>query len=285
MLWVYFDRQGVAKCMVNAGNKIRQGDSFELAVYLEGTNEGASAGWEVQNVSWTVAAEKEPHSVQSAIQSRSETFRLNDPSKANFYFADGKAYKVWVAEIDEEATEAAASGTDKRGGHVAIVITLADSSTGAQKRNEVISAFVEPTYGSKPTRMTSNDYDRLISLYTNYDPAIVHGSGECDAQQRGGAKASGTYSFAAGKGTVADSEGMAALGRYNASGSGALLAIGNGMSDADRKDAFRVLPDGRARIQTAPSEAMDVANKDYVDKKACLYSDDDGYVCVDYDKI
>lgn len=41
--------------------------------------------------------------------------------------------------------------------------------------------------------------------------------------------------------------------------------VGNGTSDTDRKNAFVVLEDGRAKIQTTPQDTDDVANKGYID--------------------
>lgn len=47
-------------------------------------------------------------------------------------------------------------------------------------------------------------------------------------------------------------------GHYNKSVANALMEIGNGTSSDDRKNAFVVLEDGRAKVQSAPTENNDV---------------------------
>lgn len=101
--------------------------------------------------------------------------------------------------------------------------------------------------------------------------------------------ASGDFSHAEGfgtssKGTASHSEGMSteaigdkshvegfatrALemyqhveGVYNADNPNALHIVGNGTSENDRKNAFEVLKDGRAKVQSAPVENDDVVRK------------------------
>ncbi len=266
MLWIYFDRQGVAKCKVNVGNKIRQGDSIELAVYLEGTNEGTNGGWGVLSASYLRPDQDDP-SYADGISASTETevFSLGNPSQANFYFENGKEYRVWKLTIPADATT-----FEGNGGMVGIRIVLSDdpSSTDesvAQRRTEVVSVYVEPTYGLKPSKMNDQDYARLLRLYQNCDAVIVRGEGVSAAQQEGDARASKEYSFAAGLGTVADSEGAAAVGRFNEKESASLFSVGNGTDADNRSTAFRVLRDGRAKLQGDPVENSDVATKRYVD--------------------
>ena len=54
------------------------------------------------------------------------------------------------------------------------------------------------------------------------------------------------------------------LGKYSDPTTDTLLAIGNGTSDNDRKNAFEILTDGRAKVFTKPQEDNDVVNKGYV---------------------
>lgn len=63
------------------------------------------------------------------------------------------------------------------------------------------------------------------------------------------------------------SDGALLIGRYNEveNNTGRLFIVGNGTSPNDRKNAFEVLEDGRAKIQTTPQDTDDVANKGYVD--------------------
>ena len=57
-------------------------------------------------------------------------------------------------------------------------------------------------------------------------------------------KAQGYYSHAGGIGTIASSEAQTAIGKYNASVSGALFIVGKGTSDTARSNAFVVDSDG-----------------------------------------
>lgn len=54
-------------------------------------------------------------------------------------------------------------------------------------------------------------------------------------------------------------------GHYNKPVANGLMEIGNGTSNTDRKNAFVVLEDGRAKVQTAPKDANDVVIKQYAD--------------------
>lgn len=56
-------------------------------------------------------------------------------------------------------------------------------------------------------------------------------------------------------------------GHYNNPVANALMEIGNGTSDTDRKNAFEVLEDGRAKVQSAPVDNNDVVRKLELDKK------------------
>ena len=179
MLWIYFDRQGVAKCKVNVGNKIRQGDEVPLSIYLEGTNDGTN-NWKVYNVAYITPNATSLESATAAEDTGlvEETFSLGNPSEANFYFKNGETYKVYEATLPEEATSFGGNG-----GHIAIKITLGLDDD--QQRMETISQYVEPTYGNKATNITDQEYAKLISLYDNYDPRIVKGYGANAGQQIG----------------------------------------------------------------------------------------------------
>ena len=56
------------------------------------------------------------------------------------------------------------------------------------------------------------------------------------------------------------SDGALLIGRYNKvqNNSGRLFIVGNGTSPDNRKNAFEVLEDGRAKVHTAPTESDDV---------------------------
>lgn len=55
-------------------------------------------------------------------------------------------------------------------------------------------------------------------------------------------------------------------GTYNHYNINALYQVGNGTSDNDRKNAFEVLKDGRAKVQSAPIDDDDVVRKIELDK-------------------
>lgn len=56
-------------------------------------------------------------------------------------------------------------------------------------------------------------------------------------------------------------------GKYNVGKSNTFFEVGNGTSDTNRKNAFEVLFDGRAKVQTAPTEDDDVVRlKELTDK-------------------
>ena len=75
------------------------------------------------------------------------------------------------------------------------------------------------------------------------------------------------YSHVEGLYTKSSREAQHVEGKYNADNPKALHIVGNGTSDSDtgRKNAFEVLEDGRAKVQSAPQDTDDVANKGYVD--------------------
>lgn len=80
-----------------------------------------------------------------------------------------------------------------------------------------------------------------------------------------GSHAQADYSFAHGQTVRTTQPYQTAFGTFNASNSDALFIIGNGESDSDRKNAFTVTKDGRAKVQKDPTEAMDVVTKQYAD--------------------
>lgn len=79
-------------------------------------------------------------------------------------------------------------------------------------------------------------------------------------------KATGTNAHAEGKGTIAQGNEQHVSGRYNDPNKTALLIVGNGTSDANRKNAFSVNENGTATVQSDPVGNMDVATKQYVEQ-------------------
>lgn len=70
-----------------------------------------------------------------------------------------------------------------------------------------------------------------------------------------------TGSHAEGNHTKTYTEYQHVAGTYNYYKKDALYIVGNGTSDNDRKNAFEVLKDGRAKVQSAPTENDDVVRK------------------------
>ena len=66
-----------------------------------------------------------------------------------------------------------------------------------------------------------------------------------------------------------DISGKALFGHYNSPKTNTLVEVGNGISPADtnRKNAFEVLKDGRAKVQSGPIEGDDVVRKIEFDTK------------------
>ena len=65
------------------------------------------------------------------------------------------------------------------------------------------------------------------------------------------------YSMAYGISTRTENGVLAAFGKYNKPTTGDIFEVGNGSGD-NRKNAFAVLEDGRAKVQTAPKDDNDV---------------------------
>lgn len=65
-------------------------------------------------------------------------------------------------------------------------------------------------------------------------------------------------SFAHGQGVKAAGTAKMAVGRYNSPDGDALFEVGNGTADDDRKTAFKVMLDGRAKVQSPPIDPEDV---------------------------
>lgn len=87
---------------------------------------------------------------------------------------------------------------------------------------------------------------------------------------------------AIGFGALSVRRGAVALGKYNKLTEGAMLMVGNGLGDSNRSNAFEVLEDGRAKVQSAPTEANDVVRK--VDLDNAISTFDNNKISSDIDK-
>lgn len=72
------------------------------------------------------------------------------------------------------------------------------------------------------------------------------------------------FSTLIGTGLRSSNKYQTVSGRFNAP-SGGVFVVGNGNNNEDRKNAFVVMEDGRAKVYKGPEEDEDVATKDYVD--------------------
>lgn len=77
--------------------------------------------------------------------------------------------------------------------------------------------------------------------------------------------ATGKYSAAFGFNTLAYADYQMAVGKNSQSNLNALFIVGNGSSGSDRKNAFEVLNDGSAMLQTVGESVNSIVNKGYVD--------------------
>ena len=73
--------------------------------------------------------------------------------------------------------------------------------------------------------------------------------------------AEGWGSFAHGQGVKAMGTAKTVLGSFNSPDGDAVLEVGNGTDDSHRSTAFKVLNDGRAKVQAAPKDPDDVLRK------------------------
>lgn len=75
-----------------------------------------------------------------------------------------------------------------------------------------------------------------------------------------------------GRGNTTDCTYQAVTGSFAATNADALLKIGNGADADNPSNAFVVLNDGRAQVQTAPVETIDVVRKQELDGKEDIIS-------------
>ena len=139
------------------------------------------------------------------------------------------------------------------------------------------SAFSStPTTISIITQVAMGNYSFVAGEYCQAFGEASHAEGlACKAVGAGSFSggyftlANTSYCFAYGDHVIATSPSQTALGKYNVINFNDLFIVGNG-SASERSDAFIVRADGRATIGANPTEDLDVATKDYVDKKVAL---------------
>ena len=161
MLWIYLNNQGDVGCSVNVGNRIRQGNAFDVFVVLEGMQtEPSSQQWELEDIGYLkpfasafiyVYEEGDPDISE-------ETFTLGNPSQANAYFQSGTSYKGYKVRIPADATT-----FNGNGGHIGLSLLM--RSGGGGQFAATADVFVEATYGKQAQPLTASDYATLIGLY------------------------------------------------------------------------------------------------------------------------
>lgn len=88
------------------------------------------------------------------------------------------------------------------------------------------------------------DINKKYKIISKFKPVTANGIA---AHAEGGSTtASGNYSHAGGQGTIANGTAQTAIGKYNIADNNSLFIVGNGTSDTNRQNAFRVDKDGKA---------------------------------------
>lgn len=161
MLWIYLNNQGDVGCSVNVGNRIRQGNAFDVFVVLEGMQtEPSTQQWELEDIGYLkpfasaftyVYEEGDPDISE-------EAFTLGNPSQANAYFQSGTSYKGYKVRIPADATT-----FNGNGGHIGLSLLM--RSGGGGQFAATADVFVEATYGKQAQPLTASDYATLIGLY------------------------------------------------------------------------------------------------------------------------
>lgn len=114
----------------------------------------------------------------------------------------------------------------------------------------------------KPQGLGAKAFGRATHAKEDFTVA----GGEQSVALKKGANAIGYY-------TTANTEWGTVIGKYNVGKTDALFEVGNGYAvfDAGRKNAFEVLVDGRAKVQTAPVDTDDVVRKLELDNVNARY--------------
>lgn len=156
MLWVHVGVDGSIDCQVNVGNKVRQGNGFELFIVTETNN---VENFEINRVGYIKPGEQEIVSLNVPVRREENIeFELNRPSQANSFFKGGATYNGYMASIPPEATTFYGNG-----GHIQLVI-YAVSVDGRSENTQNVTVFVEPTYGNKYVGISDNDYSVILGL-------------------------------------------------------------------------------------------------------------------------
>ena len=174
MLWVFIDNSGTVLCDVNVGNRIRQGNDFDVFVCFQGqpTSSNGEEGtwtpdtsiWGLRNITYIKPTSSGLEGAYaSAPQLADIQFKLGTPSQANTEFANDTYYRGWLVHIEKEATSFVG-----KGGHMTLLFSMKDlAHAGDMSYDQYakpLSVFLEPTYGQLPSTLTLTDYDTLMAM-------------------------------------------------------------------------------------------------------------------------
>lgn len=168
---------------------------------------------------------------------------------ANNAYQVAEEAKQIADNIDEVASNALSVASNT-------LATATEAKTIATQTQSIFETFKEETDKS------------LVELEESKSEAtnIENGTGAFAVQQKG-TTASGSRARSNGYGTKATGNYQGVDGAFNAEDLEAYYIVGNGGSDKTRKNAFVVKKDGRAQVQSTPTEETDVVRKKELDGK------------------
>lgn len=144
---------------------------------------------------------------------------------------------------------------------------------------QVFSSFVNRLKnGDKVRVINSMGLEQILTVYSSGEDYIyVNGKVEWQPadsyiiveallteERISSGTAGGVGSSVSGLHNYAMQDYQRVIGKYNKNKTNTLFEIGNGTSNEDRKNAFEVLEDGRAKIQSAPIDDDDIVRRDFV---------------------
>lgn len=174
MLWVFIDNSGTVLCDVNVGNRIRQGNDFDVFVCFQGqpTSTSGDEGswtedtsiWGLRNITYIKPTASGLEGVYASDpQQAALQFKLGTPSQANTQFVGGNYYQGYLVHVQKEATTFRG-----KGGHMTLMFSMKDLAHAGDMSYDqyakALSVFIEPTYGEQPSMLTLTDYDTLMAL-------------------------------------------------------------------------------------------------------------------------
>lgn len=258
---------GSAAAILGAMNKAFSPGSFAGGVGCEAGDEGYPGN----SVCSFAYGSNVKNGGLAAIAAGKDLQNLGDTSAV---FGSGdKEYKIEGSEVDKANQRIYLDNLESAGG---IVTGTGDDRVGITGINRGANNFMAGTGHYIGERATNNavvgnqniisrsvDFgttaNNFISGLNNY----INKSQLCGIIGAINKIETSAYTILLGEGLKAKDadSGTAGVGRFNAINSNARFFVGNGASDSNRKNAFEVLKDGRAKVQSAPVDDDDVVRK------------------------